>query len=190
MDYQDTLDELNTTLNDNDNVTFTPEQKARALKKAWNDSFVVETVYDTTTTWANATWSYAVPIAMTTVKDILMPRSTLDAPEGVTSDAYEVSGGSIHFNPMAQRIFTVGDRLTIKGNKKLSWENDTLDTPALQEYVIALAGYNTLTLLSFQKANLFIKNDTSMSELIALRRELFNEVREYRSRLEKSYESA
>lgn len=190
MDYQDTLDELNTTLNDTENVTFTPEQKARALKKAWNDSFVVQPVFDSTTTFASSTWDYPVPTTLTTVTDVLMPRSTLEAPEYIDADFFEVSDGSVRFTPASSRFLNVGDTLTFKGNKKLSWATDTLDTPALQEYVIALAGYNTLTLLSYQKANLFLKNDTTLSELIALRRELFNEVKEYRSRLQKSFESA
>lgn len=190
MDYAQTLEELNITLNDTDSVTFTPEQKERALQKAWNDSYVVETVYDSTTIFATNTWNYPIPTTLTTVKDIFMPRSSLDAPETISSEAYDVSGGNIRLNAYGRRIFTNGDTLTIKGNKKLDYESDTLDTPALQEYVIALAGYNTLTLLTFQKANLFLKNDTTMGELITLRRELANEVKEYRSRLEKSYESA
>lgn len=55
MDYSDTYDELNITLGDNDDVTFTPEEKARALKKAWNDPYVVKVVWDSTLTEADLT---------------------------------------------------------------------------------------------------------------------------------------
>ena len=46
MDFNTTLEELNITLGDTDNVTFTQEEKIRALRKAWNDPYVVDVVYD------------------------------------------------------------------------------------------------------------------------------------------------
>lgn len=189
MDYNETLDELNATLDDTEDVTFTPEQKQRALTKAWNDSHVVKTVWDTTLTFDQNTYQYTVPTALTTVKDIYISTSntTMDFPEPIDSDMWEVIDGNIQF--VGANIIPQGWTLYCKGNKKITVD-DTLDTTNLQEYVIALAGYNCLTALSYKKVNLFLKNDTTLSELIGLRRELGAEVKELRAKLQKDYEMA
>ena len=191
MDYQDTLDTLNITIGDSDDVTFTPEEKQRALTKAWNDSFVVKTVWDSTTTYSTNTYQYAIPISMTSVKDIYISASNntaSDKPQQIDKSLWEVVDGNIQFNNYADQVITNGYTLYIKGNYKYT-VSDTVSDVATQEYIIALAGYNTLTALTYKKANLFLKNDTSMSELISLRRELEREVKEYRARKPREYES-
>jgi hypothetical protein len=142
-------------------------------------------------TYSQGTYQYTLPNTLTTVKDIYISPtgSTQPFPEPIDSDLYELVDGKIQFSQQADSIIPNGYTLYIKGNYKLE-TTDTLDTVNLQEYVIALAGVNTLTLLTFKKANLFVKNDVSMSELIGLRRELQNEVKEYRQKLLKEYESA
>lgn len=192
MNFDDTLTELNTTLGDTGNITFTPEEKIRALRKAWNDSYVVQTVWDTSRTFTTGIYQYAVPSGMTRVKSIgISPSNSLTSnfPEGLGSDLFDVVGGNIQFKNHANGIIPSNYTLYIRGNKKLNYATDTLDTTGLQEYVIALAGYNTLTLLGFKKANLFLKNDTTMGELVTLRRELKQEVLEYRSKLAREFEA-
>lgn len=190
MDYDATYTELNTRIGDSGDVTFTPEEKASALHKAWNDSFVVKTVWDSTTTWAANTWSYVVPTALDTVKDIYTAYSSSYAPEPISADLYEVVDGRIRFRQEAGNIFSAGNTVYVKGNKKLDYATDTLPTTNLEEYVIASAGFNTLTLLGHKKANLFLKNDVSMSELVTLRRELDTERKELRGKLLREWEGA
>ena len=190
MDFDNTLEQLNITLGDTDNVTFTPEEKQRALKKAWNDQYVVATLWDNSLSFSRSNFQYTIPTSLTTVKDIYTNISGSTNPEPIPNDMWEVVDGKIQFNTDARYTIPEGQVLSIKGNYKIDPNFDTLDNVNLQEYVSALAGYNTLTLLTFKKANLFLKNDTTMSELIALRRELSNEVREFRLRLQKEYESA
>lgn len=192
MDFQETLDELNITLGDTENVTFTPEEKTRALRKAWNDSYVVDTVFDDTGSFTAGTYNYALPAGMTTISDVFISpsNSTSNAPTTIDSNYYEVSGGNLRFRNDASVYTSSGYGYTVKGYKKLDPDSDTLDTPNLQEYVIALAGFNTLTALGFKKANLFLKNDTTMAELISLRRELEQEVIRLRGKLQRSFESA
>lgn len=192
MDYAESLQELNITLGDTGNITFTPEEKERALTKAWNDSYVIQTVYDDSSSFSAGTYNYNVPTGMTSVTDIFISpsNSTSDAPTSIDSDIYSVSEGSIRFRNGANIYTSSGYGFTVKGYKKLDPDNDTLDTKSLQEYVIALAAYNTLTALQFKKANLFLKNDVTMAELISMRREYEREVIRLRGMLPRAFESA
>jgi len=191
MDFNDTLDELNITLGDTGDVTFTSDEKTRALTKAWNDSYVTQVVWDSSITFETGTYQYAIPTGLTTVKDIYISasNSSSDAPEPISSDLWEVVGTNIQLSPKAAFIPN-GYTMYLKGNYKLDPNSDTLDTVNLQEYVLANAGFQTLTLLGHKKINLFLKNDTTMSELIALRREFQRDVKEYRLALQKEYENA
>lgn len=190
MDYDASYTELNIRLGDTSDVTFTPEEKASALHKAWNDSFVVKTVWDATTSWAATTFSYPVPNTMQAVKDIYTEQFTDQGPEPIASDLWEVIDGNIKFRTAANKIFTAGDTVYIKGTYKYAYATDSLPTTNLQEYVLASAGFNTLSLLGYKKANLFLKNDTTMSELVTLRREMDTERKELRGKLLREVQGA
>jgi len=192
MDYQNTYDQMNITLDDTEDVTFSPERKARSMQKAWKDAYVVKKVWDETLTFTQGVFSYAIPVSMTTVTDIsLSPsNSNSDAPTYISQDLWEVVDGNIRFKNRANSIIPTGYTLYLQGNYKYDYTADTLPTDALQEYVIALGAYNTLTMLTYSKVNLFLKNDTTLSELIALKRELKQEVLELRGKLQRSFEGA
>lgn len=192
MDFDETLEELNIILGDTGNVTFTPEEKQRALQKAWKDSYVVNIVWDNSLTFDTSTYQYTLPSGITTVKDIYLSVSNTssDFPEKISSDLWEVVEGAIQFKPKANSIIPDGHTLYLKGNYKIDYSTDSLPNAGLEEYVLALAGNNTIDLLKYKKANLFLKNDTSMSELISLGREFKQDVREARNRLQREYEAA
>ena len=61
MDFNTTLEELNIMLGDTDNVTCTQEEKIRALRKAWNDPYVVDVVYDSSLVFSRTTSDYTLP---------------------------------------------------------------------------------------------------------------------------------
>lgn len=191
MNYDDTYEEMNITLGDSGDVTFTPEEKARALQRAWRDAYVVKRVFDTTLTFSTGTYQYTLPTSLTTVTEIGISPSnstTSDFPEAIPSSFWEVIGGNIQFKNNANSVIPDGSTLYVKGNKKYDYTADTLPTAALQEYVIALGAYNTLTALAYKKVNLFLKNDTTLGELVALKRELKQEVLELRGKLQRSFE--
>jgi hypothetical protein len=192
MDYQDTYDQMNITLDDTGDTTFSPERKARSMQKAWKDAYVVKKVWDETLTFTEGVFSYVIPTSLTTVTDIsLSPsNSSSDAPTYISQDLWEVVDGNIRFKNRANSIIPTGYTLYLQGNYKYDYTADTLPTDALQEYVIALGAYNTLTMLTYSKVNLFLKNDTTLSELIALKRELKQEVLELRGKLQRSFEGA
>lgn len=191
MDFNTASTELDIVLGDEADVTFSESEKTRALTRAWNDSYVVIPVWDTSLTYKQGAYQQALPTTLTTLQDIyLAPTgSTQPMPEPISNDLWEMVAGNIQFRQKADWIIPTGYVLYLKGRYKLTTD-DTLDTVDLQEYVLSLAGVNTLTLLAHKKANLFIKNDTTMGELIGLRRELITDVKELRTKLAKEFESA
>lgn len=191
MVFNDALTDLNTTLGDSANTTFTVAEKTRALTKAFNDTYVTTfDIWDTSLSYTQGTYQYPVPASMTVVQEIyISPNGATEPfPEPIDKTLYEVVGTNIQFRQKADWIIPSNYTLYIKGRKKLD-TTATISDMIQYEYILALAGYNTLTLLSHKKANLFVKNDTTMSELIALRRELLAEVKEFRARLQKQAES-
>jgi hypothetical protein len=192
VDFATAQTELDLILGDAANTTFSAAEKSRALTKAWNDSYVVIPVWDDSSlTYTTGVYQYALPGTVTALQDIyLSPTgSSRPFPDPISNDYWTLVAGNIQFHQKADYIIPNGYVLYLKGRYKLD-PSDTLDTVNLQEYVLALAGANTLTLLAHKKANLFIKNDTTMGELIGLRRELLNDVKELRTRLAKEFESA
>ncbi len=191
MDFNTTLEELNIMLGDTDNVTFTQEEKIRALRKAWNDPYVVDTVYDSSLVFSRTASDYTLPDTLTTVSSvgISASNSSSDFPEQIEPNLWEVVGTTLRFKDGAMNKIPNGYTLYLKGNYKLDYAADTLETVNKQEYVIALAGYNTLMLLGYKKANLFLKNDTTVGELITLKRDLKQDISEARAKLQRSFEA-
>lgn len=180
MDFEDSIEQMNILIGDSDNITFTPEEKVRAMTKAWNDPYVVDDVWNTAGTFSVGNYQTAIPSGLSTVLDIGVRSSTSDFPDSINSDYWNIVGTNIQWSSTARYGLTDGTGLFILGRKKLTIA-DTLTSEKLQEYVIALGALNTLTVLGYAKANLFLKNDLSMAELITLKRELKDDVREMRA---------
>lgn len=191
MDFDDTLEEMNITLGDSDNVTFTPEEKQRALQKAWNDQWVTNEVWDTSLSFDMSSYQYAKPGTITTVTGIyIRPTGGTDSePANIGRSLWSVVGSNIQFSSGANNIIPQGFGLFLKGRKKLSYATDTITDTTVQEYVIALGAYNTVTQLMYKKANLFLKNDTTMAELIAMKRELAGDVARLRGQLQTDFQA-
>lgn len=187
MDFQDTIDAMNIQIGDTANITFTPEEKVRAMTKAWNDPYVVDNVWNTAGTFDSSNYQTALPAGVTTVRGIGVRSSASEFPDPIDSDYYDVVGSNIQWSANARYGLTNGTALYILGTSKLTID-DTLDTVDLQEYVIALGSVNTLTTLGYAKANLFLKNDLSMAELITLKRELQKDVEQMRTRFAKVFQ--
>lgn len=184
------LEELNTTLGDPSDITFSTSEKERAMTRAWNDSHVFNEVWDTSVTYSTGTYQYTRPAALTGIADIYISVSGASNPhpEPIDNSLWEDVNGKIQFNSAADRVIPHGYTLYIKGRYKLS-TSDSIAGAVMQEYVLALAGVYTLKMLLHKKANLFTKNDVTVSELINIRRDLENDVVELRRRLRTSWES-
>lgn len=191
LDFATAETTLDTIIGDAADTTFSSSEKQRALTKAWNDSYVVDEVWDTSLTFATGTYQYTLPNALTTVQDIYISAtgSSSPFPDPVDSSFWELVDGKIQFSSQAAAIIPHGYTLYLKGHKKLT-TSDSIANTDMQEYVLALAGVETLKLLTHKKANLFTKNDVTMAELIGLRRELQQDVKDLRSKLRRAWESA
>jgi hypothetical protein len=123
LDFTTAQTTLNTIIGDSADTTFSSSEKQRALTKAWNDSYVVNEVWDTSLSYSTGVYQYTRPAGLSSI-------------QGIYISVY------------------------------------------------------TLKMLAHKKANLFTKNDVTMSELIGLKRDLQQDVVELRRRLRTAWESA
>ena len=189
MDVTALQTELNIRIGDTDNFAFTTDEKAAIVKEAMKDAYVVKTVWDTTLTFDTDTYQYTRPSALTTVKDIYIRPASTDEPEKIDAKLWEVVGSNIQFKNYARNVIPDGNTLFLKGNYKFTIA-DTISEINVQEYVLNLAHSKLLKTLATKRAFRFLKNDTTMSEIIAFKRELEAEVEAYRRRLPREYELA
>lgn len=180
---------LNIRMGDSDNFTFTAEEKEEALTEAFNDQYVVKPIWDSSLTFSSTTYQYAKPSGVDIVKDIYIKSdNSTSEPEKISSELWEVVGSNIHFKKGAS-VIPNGYTLYIKGSTKYD-AADTIAETNVKEYVLNLAQLHCLNMLGVKKALKFLKNDTSMAEIVAIKRELERKVSEYRARLPREYEVA
>lgn len=189
MNFAELLAQLYIRLGDDDHFTFTVEEKTDALTEAFNDSHVLNPIWDSSLTYSTGTYQYALPSSVNVVQDVYIKGdNSLDEPGKIDSSLWEVVDGNLHFKPGSQ-VIPDGWTLYLKGHTKYD-ENDTIAETSLQDYVLNLAQLRLLRMLGVKKALRFLKNDTSMAEVIAIKNELQREVDEYRRRLPRSWENA
>lgn len=188
MDQAALLAELNIRLGDTDNFTFTSDEKTSALTEAINDDYTLSPRWISTLTYSVGTYQYAIPATIDVIQDIyIRPDNSQDNPEKISANLWEVVGSNIQF----KGIESVPDGYTLylKGSYKYT-TSDTITETNVQEYVLNLAQRHCLKMLGVKKALRFLKNDTSMSEVVAIKRELDQEVRNYRKRMPTAWEAA
>lgn len=191
MDFDTTLAQANIRIGDTGNVTFSVEEKTLAMQQAWDDSSVVEEYWDDSITFDQSISEYTKPSGVDNILDLyIKPDNSNDTnQQKIDQNLWEDFGGSIRFKNNANLSIPDGYTIYIKTYKKLDYDSDTITGRKLQRFVIALGSWNTLEMLGYKKANLFLKNDTSMGELITLRRELQREVTRLRSSLPRAFVS-
>lgn len=191
MDQAALLVKLNTRLRDTDNFAFTSDEKTEALTEAMNDESAVTPVWDSSLTFAFSTYQYARPATIDVIQDIYIRRgnSTDNDPEKIPSEFWEVVGSNIQFKFDANGYIPDGFTLYLKGYKKYT-SASTITETNVQEYVLNLAQLICLNMFGTIKAIRFVNNDTSMSEIIAQKRELERKVSQYKQRLPRSFELA
>lgn len=187
MDKTALLAQLNIRMGDTDNFTFTAEEKDDAITEAINNDYVRKQVWDSSLTYDVGTYQYAKPSGVDVIQDIYIKADdNLDEPEKIDSNLWEVVGTNIHFKK-GSAVIPDGYTLYLKGFTKYD-DADTIAETSLQEYVLNLAQLKLLRMLGVKKALRFLKNDTSMAEVVAIKRELEVEVREYRRRQPTAWE--
>lgn len=187
MDYSDFTDKLNVRLGDNDDFAFTSDEKDAILTEAFEDPYVVKSVWDDSLTYVFGTWHYAVPTGVTTVKDIYIKDSPTSDPETVTLP-WDVVEGNIQFKG-GSGVIPDGSTLYIRGNYKYTIA-DTIAETRLQQYILNLAQLNAMDEIGIKKVLKFTKNDVSVSEIIAVKRELERKVAQHRASIQKEFQAA
>lgn len=189
MDIADLLTELNIRIGDTSDFTFTSDEKTSALESAINDKYVVTDNWDTSLTFSTGTYQYTKPAGVDIIEDIYIKAdNSQDYPEPIDSGLWEVFGDNIQFTPGAD-VVPQGYSLYLKSNEKSSTA-DTFTEPKVQEYLLALAQLRLYRTMLAKKTMRFLKNDTTVGEIVATKRDLESEVAYYRQSLTKGYQSA
>lgn len=182
---------LNIRIGDTDNFTFTSEEKDEVLTEAYNDDLVVAETWDSSLTFDTNTFQYARPATVDRIMDIYIRTSnaTDTEPQKIDSSFWEVVGANIQFKSNANNTIPDGYTLYLKGKNKYTVADSIAETN-VQEYVLNLAQLRCLEMLLVKKTFKFLKNDTSVSEIVATKRELERKVALYRQRLPRAFELA
>jgi len=187
MDIDELTTQLNIRLGDTDNFAFTTEEKTSILTEAIEDEYVVTSKWDETLTYSQGTWQYAIPSSITTVKDVYIKPGTNEDPETIALP-WDVVEGNLQFKG-GSRVIPDGSTLYIRGNHKYTIA-DTITETRLQQYILNLAQVNAMDEIGIKKILKFVKNDTSVSEIIAMKRELERKVAKHRASIAKEFQAA
>jgi hypothetical protein len=189
LTFAQTLTELKTLTSQTTNFTFADTELTQALQEAWGNTYVCKSLLDSTTSFVAGTYSYAVPAALTTVTDIFIKPTSTDPMTRISADLYTVINGTIIFLDNVSNWLNDTYTLYIKGRVKLT-TSDSLTTVNQVNYVTSLAAYLLLKRLSYKMTFQFLKNDTSMSDIINARRDMQSDVLTYKQALLREFESA
>jgi len=185
MNKDELLVELNIRISDTDNFTFTPEEKAAAIRRAINDDYTVGQVYDDSLTYSTSTYSYAVPTGVTVVTDILYsPDNGTSRPITIDANLWTINDGNIQVSNGIPDGYT----MYVKGNYRYT-EDDTINDTTVQEYVLANATLILYSTLLAKRNFRFLKNDTSVAEIVTSKNAIEREVQRYRQMLPKAYQA-
>jgi hypothetical protein len=186
MDLADFTTELNIRIGDTDNFTFTPEEKTSALTEAINDEYVVVDNWDSSLTFQAGVYQYVNPVDVITGV-YLKPDNSLDEPEEIDGKYWEVVGSNLQFKNRASEVIPVGYRLYLRSKTK-SGSGDTITDVGTQEYILSLAQFRLYRTLLNKKNFRFLKNDTSVAEIVTAKQDLEKEVNNYRRRLPRQFQ--
>lgn len=190
MTFATSKTQLNILLSNTSGFTFNDDEVTQLLTDAWNDKYAVNPlVWDSSLTFSvtpSPTYQYAIPSTLSTVSGIYIERTSTDLPEQIDNSLWEVVGNKIQFTDKALQVIPDGYTLFLRGRYKVT-TSDTVTDTGLQQYIVALAGYNALRYLLLKKTMLFVKNDTSVAEIIATRRELYADLVHWRQQLNQEF---
>lgn len=155
---------LDTMLSDANDRTYTSSEKEEFLDSAYNDPLVFQIVRDTSLTTGSQDPDYTLPATVDEVIEVAIDTQGSGYPEKMDRSAWEVIGGVLYFD-WTQQYVPSGKTIVLIGKQKLTTDDSLPEF--LQEYVLHLASIYALEFLKNKFAGRFLKNDVSMTELIA-----------------------
>ncbi len=162
--YTEMRDRLNVMLSDTPDRTFSSSEKDEFMDSAWNDPLVFQIVRDTSLTTGTEDPDYTLPATIDEVLDVMIDTNSNGFPERLDRSSYEVIGGVLYLD-FTQQYLPSSKTLIIVGKQKLTTDDSLPEF--LQEYVLHLASIYALEFLKNKFASRFLKNDVSMTEIIA-----------------------
>lgn len=189
LNFANAITQLKLMTNQMGLFTFTDDQITQAITQAWQDSYVVNIVWDSSLSYVIGTWQYPIPGVLNTVREIYLLKNSTSYPEKISPDLYEIVNGNIQFFPQVQNFLTDTYQLYLKGNYKLTI-SDSLLSDNMINYVLSNAAYILLGQLLFMKVFVFLRNDTTLADIINSRKEMQNQMLMYRQMLAREFESS
>lgn len=187
LEFADALTQLKLLTSQTTNFTFSNDELTQALTEAWQNTFVCRSLLDSTTSFVTGTYIYPIPAALTVVTDIFYQPCSTDPMQPLSRDLWRIINGQIYFMDTVQRWLDSTYTLYVKGRYKLA-TTDSLPTDNLINYVLALAAYMLLKRLSYKMTFQFLRNDTSMGDIINARRDMQADVLTYKQALLREFE--
>lgn len=188
LSFADALTQLKLLTSQTGNFTFTDDELTLALQEAWNDTYVVNQVWDNSLTYAIDTWQYSIPSTVTAVRGIYFQRTTTDDPEPLDPNMYNIVNGEIHFTRQMQRWIGDSVPLYVKGSYKLT-TSDNLVTANQVNYVLNLAAEILLNSLLMKRTFVFLTNDTTVGEIVTALNAISSRVLRYKQALLREFET-
>lgn len=189
LTFAQALTQLTTFTSQTSNFTFNSDELTQALQSAWIDAFVCNVVWDSSISYQLGTWQYPLPATLTTVRGLYFIRTTTDNPEPISPDLYEVVAGNIQFNRQVERWLSDTYTLYIKGLYKLT-TSDSLTSDNLVNYVINLAAEILLNNLILKRTFVFLRNDTSLTDIVRALQTIQGQTLRYKQALLREFEGA
>lgn len=179
VDKTELLRRLNVELRDATNITFTVEEKEEMLRKAVSDRLVYSVV-EITQTIASSQRLYPISDTYTQVLAVGYDSAADGFPVDLPGDAYDFLNNNLVINRRYMGL-VAGRTLHIEVAKKWSITDNIPDY--LADYIVAKAVTYSAQFLTNQRINLFLKNKTTVGELMARINEAKQTVRELKGSL-------
>lgn len=171
------LTELDTNIGDGTDFTFTNAEKTAALTDAFNDEYVGKITRDTSLTTGSQQQAYTLPDAISYPTDVFIDVLGDGYGEKVDQNAWDVIDGSLRFT-LSHKYILPSKTIILYGWQKFDTDDSIPHT--LKNYVLALATRNLITQLMMKKTFRFIKNDTTMAEIVAAKNDAENIILQFR----------
>ena len=189
LSFTNAKTQLNLLTSQTANFTFTDDEITQALTTAWNDPFVGNVVWDSSLSYVIGTWQYAIPSTLTQVREIYIQKTTDQYPQRIDPSLYEIVNGNIQFVEHVQKWIYDTYTLYLKGLYKLT-TTDNLVTDNQVNYVLTNAAYILLRQLALKRTFVFLRNDTTMRDIVEARNDMRSDVLRYKQALLREFESS
>lgn len=159
------LARLDIWLDDADDFAFTDAQKAEGYNSVVNDDpLVYQVVKDVTIPTTANTPTYTPAADYEAILAIAVDINGDGFPLPIDRGGWDFVDGTIRLNRVYKSL-PAGKTIHLTAKKKLDADTDTIPT-RLQAYVLHRATAGMLSILSSRKTGRFLRNDTTMTEIL------------------------